>query len=159
MDSAAALHTIHGEMSKLTTMMVFMHENFARLSPHEVAGVQDLSQNAQSRSFSTPPPLTNNKLSLIPEAHTPTPTSQTGKAPQIPPNFGQLTPQQLPHPVFPPNSVSQTFTVTAPITSSVPSSSAQPTNHNLSQFTNPSSHPPTIPAIHHSITLPIIQPV
>jgi hypothetical protein len=83
----------------MSEMILSMNANFSRLLPV----VDTPPPLAQAVPFSTPQTLPPHSLSPIPEITTP--ASESGSAP-MPPSFGKLTPDRLPHPNFPPpNSV------------------------------------------------------
>ena len=121
-ESTAAINAVHGEISKISEMMNQMASNFARLSPEPVS---EPPASTKVHRFSTPPPLPVHSLSPITEQPTPTATSYTHPSPPFPPHFGNLSPEQLPHPPSPyhnhtPNPNVRSYATTQPITITTP---------------------------------------
>lgn len=133
-DTKAALDNIHGEIAKLTALVTALATSSA--VPQTQGNPNSIPM--ESRPFSTTPPLPSSSLSPIYEL--PTPASSNPPY-GMPIHFGQLSPNQLPHPSFPPNkSIPQPiYSIPHPITTSIPSSSGEIIH--LSQHTHPSSQP------------------
>jgi hypothetical protein len=126
LDTKKALDNIHGEIAKLTAIVATMASSSLRscyVPPPQ--GIPS-TPAPESHPFSTPPPLPSTSLSQIYEL--PTPASTTPQfIPQygMPIHFGQLSPQQLPHPTFPSSTSSTTqpiYTIPPPFTTTIPPS-------------------------------------
>jgi hypothetical protein len=157
LDTRKALDNIHAEIAKLAQLVMATATATTTAPPLTTPSTtpppapgNPASVSAQSHQFSTPPPLPSSVLSRILELATPqfsTPPPSTMPPPSLPQygmplHFGHLSPHQLPHPIFPNNTSTITtpvYTVTNPITSSIPPNSAE--MFHLSQITNPNTQP------------------
>jgi hypothetical protein len=129
LDKKMALDNIHGVIAKLTAMVgdhgvfiapTLLRAAFPRYSIHP--------GHRKTFLFRT---TTTTLLSLSPIYELPTPASSTPQfVPQygMPIHFGQLSPQQLPHPVFPASTSTTTqpiYTIPPPLTTTIPPSSGE----------------------------------
>jgi hypothetical protein len=69
--SAAAMSSLQGELSKITSLMTNMQMSFARFHPPESTTTADPPPTQQAPTFHTPPNRSSQPLSPIPEESTP----------------------------------------------------------------------------------------
>jgi hypothetical protein len=96
--------SIQGNIAKLTEMVTQLGVNLQRA--HEQSPSESTVTESGNHHFHTPPPPPPH-LSPITKKPTPPPSHNPPNRPQQPTqavHFGQLTPNQLPHPQFPPSS-------------------------------------------------------
>ena len=138
-NSTTALNSLQGEISKMGEPMASMALSLARApAPEFVATTSVPASTHQNPHFSTPP-LPPYTLPTITELQTPLITPHTMQAPPFSQQFGNLTPEQLPHPPSPhytqaARQISFSTITTPSITTTIPTTSQTP---NYSQFTNP----------------------
>jgi hypothetical protein len=128
------------QMQMMTAMMSKMQTSIDKISPDQGTVAAPAPPHINGRDFITPPPRTSTMLSPIPEGSTPLPTPHSSQQPPFPPNLGRFAPEQLPLPPYT-QGVRQNAPVTTytePITSTT---SAPPSFHQITQYTNPSTHP------------------
>jgi hypothetical protein len=134
----SSVDAIQGDISKLTDMVaqIGLVVNRSQVGTPNNPTASDTG----APPFTTPPPPPQH-LSPIPEANSYNPTPQSRQLSQpASVQFGNLTPDQLPHPSFPPSSQSPQIFSAPPITGHVRPSSS--TNHNqFQQTTSPASQP------------------
>nr|XP_051191082.1 uncharacterized protein LOC127304433 [Lolium perenne] len=149
-DTSAALVAMQGEMSRMTQMLAALfttlpYAGAAAIAPSSLPSLAANQTSTQSHLLSTPPPLSHVSLSPILEVTTPAPTPVTTLP--TPPQFGALTPENLPHPTYPPKvttfapPTTPVYTYTAPLVTTTTVNTTPPPIQHIHQVSNPNTNP------------------
>nr|XP_051207035.1 extensin-like [Lolium perenne] len=149
-DTSAALVAMQGEMSRMTQMLAVLfttlpYAGAAAIAPSSLPSLAAKQTSTQSHLLSTPPPLSHVSLSPILEVTTPAPTPVTTLP--TPPQFGALTPENLPHPTYPPKvttfapPTTPMYTYTAPLVTTTTVNTTPPPIQHIHQVSNPNTNP------------------